>query len=138
MRVLLDQGLPRSAALLPRDRGIDALHTGECGLFTAADSAILEHARDQGRIVVTLDSDFHALMALSSATSPSVLRIRIEGLRAAAASELIQMVLTRCRADLEAGALVSVTETRIRVRVLPIGRTTGGMSRRGSSATDGA
>jgi len=58
MKLLLDQGLPRSAARLLCDAGIDAEHTGECGSSMASDSSILEYARDRDRIVVTLDSDF--------------------------------------------------------------------------------
>jgi len=41
MKLLLDQGLPRSAALLLRAAGLDADHVGERGYATAADSAIL-------------------------------------------------------------------------------------------------
>ena len=35
MKLLLDQGLPRSAAALLRDTGIDAVHTGEIGYAVA-------------------------------------------------------------------------------------------------------
>jgi predicted nuclease of predicted toxin-antitoxin system len=42
MKVLLDQGLPRSAAKLLRDAGIDAVHAGECGLATSTDAEILD------------------------------------------------------------------------------------------------
>jgi len=120
MRLLLDQGLPRSAAQLLRDDGHDTVHTGECGLATSSDSAILEYARGQGRIVVTLDADFQALMALASATKPSVIRIRIEGLDGKALAELLQAVLERAGEDLRSGASVSVIESQVRIRCLPV------------------
>ena len=121
MRLLLDQGLPRSAAPLLRNDGHDTVHTGECDLATSSDSAILEYARDQGRVVVTLDADFHALMALANATTPSVIRIRIEGLDGKGLAELLRTVLKRAGEDLRAGALVSVTESQVRIRGLPVG-----------------
>ncbi len=83
MKLLLDQGLPRSAAGLLRQAGLDTVHTGEIGLATAEDQLILDQARESGRVVVTLDADFHTLLTLSGAVSPSVIRIRIEGLNAA-------------------------------------------------------
>ena len=64
MRLLLDQGLPRSAADLLRKASHDAVHVGEVGAATAEDADLLQMAREQGRVVVTLDADFHALLAL--------------------------------------------------------------------------
>ena len=122
MKVLLDQGLPRSAAPLLRNAGIDAIHTAECGLATAADLEILAFARRESRVVVTLDADFHAHLVLGNASGPSVIRIRIEGLRGEALAELVRTVLTRCEAELAKGAMVSVTEDRIRVHGLPARR----------------
>ena len=69
MKLLLDQGLPRSSAVLLRAAGVDAVHTAEIGLSRAEDPAILERGRDDERVVVTYDADFHALMALSGADS---------------------------------------------------------------------
>jgi predicted nuclease of predicted toxin-antitoxin system len=120
MRVLLDQGLPRSAAKLLRDAGIDAIHTAECDLATATDSDILEYARRQDQFVVTLEADFHAILVLRHAVAPSVIRIRIEGLRAEAIVDLLQAVLRYCDAELTKGAMVSVTSNRIRIRCLPV------------------
>ncbi|HZY41102.1 MAG TPA: DUF5615 family PIN-like protein [Anaerolineae bacterium] len=120
MKLLLDQGLPRSAAVVLRARSIDAVHVAELGLSAAPDEAILEHSRETQRTVVTLDADFHLLLALARATSPSVIRLRIEGLRAAALADLLESVLSQCSADLEAGAAVTVQAKRLRVRRLPL------------------
>ena len=73
-------------------------------------------------MVVALDADFHELIALTGAMHPSVIRIRIEGLRGDALAHLIQEVLQFCRDDLIRGALVSVQERGIRVRRLPLPR----------------
>lgn len=60
MKLLLDQGLPRTTAALLRAQGIDAVHVGEIGLAAAADALILEQGRRDGRVVVTLDADFYS------------------------------------------------------------------------------
>jgi len=81
MKLLLDQGLPRSTVRHLASMGIAAEHVGDLGLARAADVHILDVARERQAVVVTLDADFHAIMATSHATSPSVVRIRIEGLK---------------------------------------------------------
>lgn len=81
---------------------------------------ILEKGRQENRIVVTLDADFHALLALTEATSPSVIRIRIEGLRAPAFVVLMQQVLDGWPEILTQGAVLSVQQDRVRVRHLPL------------------
>ena len=125
MKLLLDQGLPRSAAELLRKAGIDTVHTGEIGYAAASDADILEYGRREGRIVVTLDADFHTLLALSGATSPSVIRIRIEGLRGEAAAALLQSVLQQGDEDLQQGAVITIQAGRLRTRRLPLIRQTG-------------
>ncbi len=119
MKLLLDQGLPRSAAKLLCDAGVNTVHVGEIGYAAAEDDQILRLGRNEGYVIVTLDADFHASLALSGATEPSVIRIRIEGLKAKAA-ELLKEVLRRCDPYLERGAAVTVQKGRIRVRQLPL------------------
>jgi predicted nuclease of predicted toxin-antitoxin system len=120
MKLLLDQGLPKSSAELLRRIGIDAIHVGEFGFHAAEDAAILQLGREQGRVVVTLDADFHTLLALTTANSPSVVRIRIEGLRGEQLTELLRVVIAQCSTELNAGAVVVVQVDRIRVRYLPL------------------
>jgi predicted nuclease of predicted toxin-antitoxin system len=118
--LLLHQGLPRSTSLYLRQKGIEAVHTGEIGLASADDARILDYARLYEKIVVTLHADFHRILAISRATRPSVIRIRIEGLRAEPLAELLLNVVDQSRDDLEQGTLVTVTPVGVRFRRLPI------------------
>jgi predicted nuclease of predicted toxin-antitoxin system len=120
MKLLLDQGLPLSAATLLRDAGIDTIHVGEIGMSEAEDSDIIQRARDEGRVVATLDADFHTLLALDVATTSSVIRIRIERLRAQALTNLLLTVIAECEEDLEQGSAITVEPSRIRIRRLPL------------------
>ena len=121
-RVLLDQGCPRSTASILNSQGWDVLHAGDVGLSATTDAEILERARIDDRVCVTLDADFHAILALSGAEGPSTVRIRIEGLRAEALAALLLRAWPRIEADLQPGALVTIDLTSIRVRRLPVSR----------------
>lgn len=122
IQLLLDQGLPLSSASLLASLGYDALHVEEADYSRADDRRIIELALAQGRVIVTLDSDFHQLLALSGARKPSVIRIRREGLRAQELAELIANVVQRFGSQLSAGAMISVTAKTIRVHRLPAGK----------------
>jgi predicted nuclease of predicted toxin-antitoxin system len=90
-------------------------------LATASDEAILEFALANDRVICTLDADFHALLAVSRASGPSVVRIRREGMRGAEVASLLFRVWRKVGASIEHGAVVTVTERAIRLRQLPIG-----------------
>ena len=121
-RLLLDQGLPRSAASLLTQAGWDVIHVSEIGMSRADDVDIVRRARAQARICVTLDADFHSLLATSGEHSPSVIRIRKEGLDATALAALLQGIWAGIEDALNGGAMVTVTERSVRVRPLPVVR----------------
>lgn len=118
--VLLDQGISRSAIAQLRDAGWDAVHVYDIGLGQASDRHILDYARAEGRICITLDADFHALVAVSNDIVPSVIRLRREGLRGPELAQLILGIWPRIEAQVSQGALVTVTSKSTRVRFLPI------------------
>lgn len=120
MKLLLDQNLSTGATEILRTTGMDVFHAREVGLATAEDSDILEWCRIEDRTIVTLDADFHAHLALSAARTPSVIRIRIEGLRDAELARLVRRVVESVSSDLERGCAVTVTVTSIRLRALPL------------------
>lgn len=125
IRLLLDQGLPRSSVKHLSDAGWDVSHVGDLGLSKAEDNQILEFARRENRICVTLDADFHALLATSGAASPSVIRIRREGLNAKAIAELLTKIWPRIEKAIASGVLISITERSLRLRGLPVSRKKG-------------
>ena len=120
--LLLDQGLPRGLVTLLSNAGVEAEHVGELGMASSKDREILKYSKNKKRTIVTLDSDFHSLLALNADSLPSVIRIRIEGLKAENYLPLIQMVIAQCDDDLKSGCVISVQETQIRLRHLPIGK----------------
>lgn len=132
IRFLLDQGLPRSTVAHLGQRGIDACHVADIGRSLAADFEIIELARNEGQVIVTLDADFHRLLAVSGAQTPSVIRIRQEGLRGPDVAEVIEQILSRVGGQLKSGALVTVADGRVRLHNLPLAAMTSSRTRRSS------
>ena len=120
IKILLDQGLPRTSTKLLNNAGWDTVHTGDIGLSRATDRQILEYARKENRIIITLDSDFHTILATENASSPSVIRVRQERLKALEFSKLIKNIFPKVQDALVDGAMVTVTENSIRLRKIPL------------------
>jgi len=52
IRILLDQGPPRSTAEFLRSEGWDVLHVGDIGMSRSSDKQILEYARDVKPVII--------------------------------------------------------------------------------------
>ena len=87
----------------------------------AEDEEILAWAVERGCVLLTLDADFHALVAVRSLRKPSVVRLRREGCRAEAVVAILGPVLERYAQDLADGVLISVKEHRVTSHRLPVG-----------------
>lgn len=121
MKLLVDENLSGRVASTLRDAGHDAVHVTTVGLANTDDDVILRSAADEGRIIVTADADFGALLALRRDRRPSVLMLRSsDRLTPDQQVELILATLAQVGDELDAGAVASVTPERIRVRTLPI------------------
>jgi predicted nuclease of predicted toxin-antitoxin system len=102
------------------EAGHDATHVVRIGLAGAPDPQVLARAASEDRILVTTDTDFPTLLALSGEPIPSVLLLRrisdsIPGRLAA-----ILSALPSIEEELEAGAVAVVERDRVRLRSLPI------------------
>jgi predicted nuclease of predicted toxin-antitoxin system len=121
MKLLLDQGLPPLTAELLRRQGIDAIYVSEIGWARAEDTKIIELAQANDRIIVTLDADYHAAIALTSSPSPSVIWIRVVNLRASEYVEIIMPILNEYKEMLINGILITIRSDRqVKTRLLPI------------------
>ena len=117
---LLDQGIPRNAAVLLSERGFDAIHVGEVGMASASDPEIIRLAEKEDRVIVTMDADFHAILARSGLQKPSVIRLREEGLKAKEVHDIVLLIHSRFADSLAAGCIVTATNLKARIRMLPI------------------
>jgi predicted nuclease of predicted toxin-antitoxin system len=110
---------PRSVALL-REQGHDAIHLHDLGLDRLPDCDVMALARAEGRIVLTHDLDFADLIAASGETLPSVVIFCLRSMRAQRVNDYLRVLLTQHAATLSSGAVVSVSESQMRVRPLPL------------------
>jgi len=123
MKFLLDMGIsPRTGEFL-REIGHEATHLIEELLYRLPDPEIFEKARNEGSILLTHDLDFTDLVAGSGERLPSVILFRLSSMRPENVNHYLKMVIDEHHQMLDEGAIVSVTETRIRVRSLPLRRT---------------
>ena len=120
MRFLIDNALSPYLARLLADAGHDAVHVRDYGLHAAEDPIILERAGIEDRVVVSVDSDFAMLLAVSRRSKPSFILFREAAIiRAQDYASRILESLPSLEAELEAGCVVTFRRGRIRVRSLP-------------------
>jgi predicted nuclease of predicted toxin-antitoxin system len=120
MRLLCDMGIAVATATALRDLGHDAVHLVDLGLSRAADREILDLARAEKRVVVAHDLDFTDLVAVSGASTPSVVIFRLRVMRPERVLARLVAVIEALATDLDAGAIVTITEALTRVRRLPV------------------
>lgn len=122
MRFLIDNNLSPLLGEFLKAAGHDAVHIRDYGLQGATDPIVLAQARDKARILISADTDFGTILARDKSDRPSLLLIRrLVGRRAIEQAAVILANLESVADDLDAGAVVVLTDDSIRIRRLPIG-----------------
>ncbi len=120
LKLLIDMNLSPDWAPALQEHGWQAVHWSTVGDPRASDKDIMDWAVAHQHIVFTHDLDFGTMLTLSHDEGPSVLQVRTEDALPDYLEVSVIAALNQHEADLSAGALVVVDDSRSRVRVLPI------------------
>ena len=112
MKFLIDRCAGGRLAVWLRDKGHDVTEARELGA-DPGDRALLGRAAAEGRILVTIDTDFGKPAYASDAPHAGI--VRLPDAPAERRVVLMAKALDRHRGALEKGAVVTVSEERIRV-----------------------
>lgn len=123
MKCLADVGVSKTTVHVLREQGHDVLSLIEQRLERLSDAEILEKAKREACIVVTFDLDFADLLALGAHKLPSVIIFRLHTQTPSSVTPRLLQVLDECGKDLVAGAIITVEDSRYRLRRLPLERT---------------
>jgi predicted nuclease of predicted toxin-antitoxin system len=103
--------------------GWAAVHWSTVGDPRANDRTVMAWARENGHVVFTHDLDFGTLLALTRASGPSVVQVRAHDVLPSRLEQMVVHAIRTYPAQLREGAIVTVDESRNRLRILPIGST---------------
>lgn len=122
MKLLIDMNLSPALTSLIRSGGHEVLRWADQGAPDAEDAEILGCARENGYVLLSHDLDFESILAATNAQSPSVIQIRTQNVAPKHIAPLILPTLNQCKEHLENGALVTLDESTLRLRILPVDR----------------
>jgi len=120
MNILIDMNLSPDWCAVLANSGFLAVHWRTIGASNAPDSEIMQWARKHNYVIFTHDLDFGTLLALTQATSPSVLQVRTQNVTPAHLQPLVVDALKQFENLLEQGAIVIIDEKKVRARILPL------------------
>lgn len=120
MRLLIDVCLSPEWVDYFRNHGIDSIHWTEIGPCNAKDSALFDHALENGLVIFTHDLDFGTILAQTKSLGPSVVQARVQEPTPEQIGSLLLQLLKQFQAELNQGAIVTLASDRLKVRVLPI------------------
>ena len=116
MKFKVDENLPREIAELLRSLGYSADTVEDEGLRGATDPLVVDAARKENRILLTLDKGLGNLVAYPAGTHAGVVLFRPPASGPRSAAAFGKLNLPRVLDLSLSGRVVIVTETKVRVR----------------------
>ena len=121
MKLLVDMNLSPDWVPLLAAHGWEVRHWRETGPGNAPDTELLKWARENAHVIVTQDLDFSQLLYATQHAGPSVVLLRLDNEFDSAVQKHVCAAIEVASQALEAGALLTVSPGRVRLRHLPIG-----------------
>jgi predicted nuclease of predicted toxin-antitoxin system len=120
LKLLIDMNLSNKLAIRLRELGYECKHWKEIGDPKAPDTELFDWAKRNGAVVITRDIGFGGILAATQFDAPSVMQIRCDDSHSNSVFPIIVQALQQTEEQLCQGALVVVTENRLRIRTLPL------------------
>ncbi len=120
IQLLADMNISPQTVTFLQQQGWDMIRVSEVLPATASDSEILEFARREERVIVTQDLDFSTRLALSGYNQPSLITLRLLASDPDTVNQKLIEVLPTIKQELEEGCAVTIEDTAVRIRRLPI------------------
>ena len=120
MKLLVDMNLSPDWVQILVEKGFEAVHWSSVGKANSSDHAIMAWARANGYVLLTHDLDFGAILAATKAKGPSVVQIRAQDVNPHHIGNSVTRILLQFQQYLEKGAILTVDESKSRVRILPL------------------
>jgi predicted nuclease of predicted toxin-antitoxin system len=120
VRFLADMNISPLTVQALAAEGVDIVRVSSLLPANAPDEKILALAREQGRVVITHDTDFSALLALGGHDQPSLVTLRVLNTDPAVVTKRLRAILPQLEAALRRGCAATVEDYSVRVRQLPI------------------
>jgi len=120
MRLLADLHISPSTVSFLRSHGHDILRATSVLPPTADDTDIIAYAAQESRTIITQDLDFSAIIALTRSSAPSLISLRLSSSRIEYVNAVLLKILPTLEQDVLDGMIVTIEDSRVRRRTLPI------------------
>jgi len=116
MHFLTDENIYPPMVTMLRELGHDVFDVKEQQLFGIQDEQVMEMAREQNRMLITLDKGFSNILLHPPGTHPGMIVLRVWRLTITKATEILRQFIESTSEDQLTGKLAIVEPARVRFR----------------------
>ena len=120
MTLLVDMNLSPEWVPAFEEAGLRARHWSDVGAVDALDEVIFQWAAEHDSVIVTQDFDFPHLLYHCHSGKPSVVHLRLRDELDESQRQRVVIAVRNHVNELRHGALLMVTDSRCKLRLLPL------------------